>query len=80
MDSLLGGEVYHWHHKMMLKHARSHDGEPGGSFRWHQVSETPAVVSLSLSSADWRDSGRTSGTGTRRGAASSLTWAVAWSP
>ena len=22
------------------------DGEPGGSFRWHQVSETPAAVSL----------------------------------
>ena len=48
MDSLLGGEVYHWHHKMMLKHARSDDGEPGGSFRWHQVSETPAAVSLQL--------------------------------
>ena len=31
MEQILGGEVYHWHHKMMLKHARS-----GGAFRWHQ--------------------------------------------
>jgi len=31
MEQILGGEVYHWHHKMMLKHARS-----GGAFLWHQ--------------------------------------------
>ena len=31
METLLGGEVYHWHHKMMLK-------EPfvGGAWEWHQ--------------------------------------------
>ena len=31
MEQLLGGEVYHYHHKMMLK-------EPfvGGSWEWHQ--------------------------------------------
>ena len=28
---LLGGEVYHWHHKMMLKEARI-----GGAWEWHQ--------------------------------------------
>lgn len=40
MEKLLGsGELYHWHHKMMLKHgvAGSNDGSPGGGFRWHQV-------------------------------------------
>ncbi|MDP7742647.1 MAG: phytanoyl-CoA dioxygenase family protein, partial [Lentisphaeria bacterium] len=31
MEQLLGGEVYHWHHKMMLKSART-----GGAFMWHQ--------------------------------------------
>ena len=31
MEQILGGEVYHWHHKMMLKHAHS-----GGAFLWHQ--------------------------------------------
>jgi len=31
MAQILGDEVYHWHHKMMLKHARS-----GGAFLWHQ--------------------------------------------
>lgn len=31
MEQLLGGEVYHWHHKMILK-------EPhiGGAWEWHQ--------------------------------------------
>ena len=40
MEVLLGsGELYHWHHKMMLKHGvtDSADGRPGGGFRWHQV-------------------------------------------
>ena len=29
MEQILDGEVYHWHHKMMLKNA-----ETGGAFRW----------------------------------------------
>ena len=43
MQELLGsGELYHWHHKMMLKHGVSDrtDGKPGGGFRWHQVRAT----------------------------------------
>ena len=35
MESFLGEEVYHWHHKLMFKHALS-DGVPGGAFGWHQ--------------------------------------------
>jgi ectoine hydroxylase len=31
MQQLLGGEVYHWHHKMMLKEPRV-----GGAWEWHQ--------------------------------------------
>jgi len=31
VEQMLGGEVYHWHHKMMLKSART-----GGAFMWHQ--------------------------------------------
>ena len=31
MEKLLGGEVYHWHHKMMLKEPRV-----GGAWEWHQ--------------------------------------------
>ncbi|MAE65024.1 MAG: phytanoyl-CoA dioxygenase family protein [Phycisphaeraceae bacterium] len=31
MEQVLDGEVYHWHHKMMLKSART-----GGAFMWHQ--------------------------------------------
>jgi ectoine hydroxylase-related dioxygenase (phytanoyl-CoA dioxygenase family) len=31
MERLLGGEVYHWHSKLMLKEARS-----GGAWEWHQ--------------------------------------------
>lgn len=31
MEQLLGGEVYHWHHKMMLKEPRV-----GGAWEWHQ--------------------------------------------
>jgi len=31
MELLLGGEVYHYHHKMILKEARS-----GGAWAWHQ--------------------------------------------
>lgn len=31
MEMLLGGEVYHYHHKMILKEARS-----GGAWAWHQ--------------------------------------------
>jgi ectoine hydroxylase len=31
MERLLGGEVYHYHHKMILKEARS-----GGAWEWHQ--------------------------------------------
>lgn len=31
MEQVLGGEVYHWHHKMMLKSAHT-----GGAFLWHQ--------------------------------------------
>jgi hypothetical protein len=45
MEELLGcGELYHWHHKMMLKHgvSDSADGRPGGGFRWHQVRLMPA--------------------------------------
>ena len=44
-ELLLGcGELYHWHHKMMLKHgfSDSADGRPGGGFRWHQVRLMPA--------------------------------------
>jgi ectoine hydroxylase-related dioxygenase (phytanoyl-CoA dioxygenase family) len=43
MERLLGsGELYHWHHKMMLKHGVSGGPDddassgPGGGFRWHQ--------------------------------------------
>lgn len=31
MEKLLGDEVYHWHHKMMLKEPRT-----GGAWDWHQ--------------------------------------------
>jgi ectoine hydroxylase-related dioxygenase (phytanoyl-CoA dioxygenase family) len=31
MERLLGGEVYHWHSKLMLKEPRS-----GGAWEWHQ--------------------------------------------
>ena len=31
MESLLGGEVYHYHHKMILKEPRV-----GGAWAWHQ--------------------------------------------
>ncbi len=31
MESVLGDEVYHWHHKMMLK-----DPHVGGAWEWHQ--------------------------------------------
>lgn len=31
MEQVLGGEVYHYHHKMILKEARS-----GGAWAWHQ--------------------------------------------
>lgn len=31
MEVLLGGEVYHWHHKMILKEPRT-----GGAWEWHQ--------------------------------------------
>ena len=31
METLLGGEVYHYHHKMMLKEPRV-----GGAWEWHQ--------------------------------------------
>lgn len=31
MEQVLGGEVYHGHHKMILKEARS-----GGAHLWHQ--------------------------------------------
>ncbi len=31
MEMLLGGEVYHYHHKMILKEAKS-----GGAWAWHQ--------------------------------------------
>lgn len=31
MEALLGGEVYHYHHKMMLKEPRV-----GGAWEWHQ--------------------------------------------
>jgi hypothetical protein len=31
MESLLGGEVYHYHHKMILKEPRT-----GGAWEWHQ--------------------------------------------
>jgi ectoine hydroxylase len=31
MERLLGGEVYHYHHKMILKEARE-----GGAWEWHQ--------------------------------------------
>jgi ectoine hydroxylase len=31
MERLLGDEVYHWHHKMMLKEPRV-----GGAWEWHQ--------------------------------------------
>ena len=31
MEQMLGGEVYHWHHKMMLKEPRV-----GGAWEWHQ--------------------------------------------
>ncbi|MDX2037211.1 MAG: phytanoyl-CoA dioxygenase family protein [Isosphaeraceae bacterium] len=31
MESLLGGEIYHYHHKMILKDARV-----GGAWEWHQ--------------------------------------------
>jgi hypothetical protein len=31
MEQLLGGEVYHWHSKLMLKEPRS-----GGAWEWHQ--------------------------------------------
>ena len=31
MEELLGDEVYHWHHKMMLKEPRV-----GGAWEWHQ--------------------------------------------
>lgn len=31
MTTLLGGEIYHWHHKMMLKEPRV-----GGAWEWHQ--------------------------------------------
>jgi ectoine hydroxylase-related dioxygenase (phytanoyl-CoA dioxygenase family) len=31
MEQLLGNEVYHWHHKMMLKEPRV-----GGAWEWHQ--------------------------------------------
>jgi hypothetical protein len=31
MEQLLRGEVYHWHHKMMLKEPRV-----GGAWEWHQ--------------------------------------------
>ena len=31
MEQLLGGEVYHYHTKLMMKEART-----GGSFVWHQ--------------------------------------------
>lgn len=31
MEQLLGGEVYHWHTKMMLKEPRT-----GGAWEWHQ--------------------------------------------
>ena len=31
MDTLLGGEVYHYHHKMVLKEPRE-----GGAWAWHQ--------------------------------------------
>ena len=31
METLLGDEVYHWHHKMMLKEPRV-----GGAWEWHQ--------------------------------------------
>ncbi len=31
MEQLLGGEVYHYHHKMILKEAHS-----GGAWAWHQ--------------------------------------------
>ena len=31
MESVLGGEVYHYHHKMILKEAKS-----GGAWAWHQ--------------------------------------------
>ena len=31
IEDILGGEAYHWHHKMMLKSAHT-----GGAFMWHQ--------------------------------------------
>jgi len=31
IEQVLEGEAYHWHHKMMLKSART-----GGAFMWHQ--------------------------------------------
>lgn len=31
METMLGGEVYHWHHKMMMKEPRV-----GGAWEWHQ--------------------------------------------
>ncbi|PCJ51859.1 MAG: phytanoyl-CoA dioxygenase family protein [Planctomycetota bacterium] len=31
VEELLGGEVYHWHSKMMLKEAKT-----GGAWEWHQ--------------------------------------------
>ena len=31
IEDILGGEAYHWHHKMMLKSAHT-----GGAFLWHQ--------------------------------------------
>jgi len=31
MEQLFGGEMYHWHHKMMLKEPRV-----GGAWEWHQ--------------------------------------------
>eukprot|EP01048_Picozoa_sp_COSAG05_P007747 COSAG05_NODE_557_length_8701_cov_28.619972_7_plen_559_part_00 len=46
MELFLGEEVYHWHHKLMLKHALSDDGVPGGAFRWHQDFVRPRAPRL----------------------------------
>lgn len=44
MEQLLGGEIYHYHTKLMMKEART-----GGSFVWHQDYGLVLYISSPLS-------------------------------
>ena len=57
MEKLLGGEVYHYHTKLMMKEART-----GGSFVWHQ--DYGSVKIICLAPGLWVSENNLSGTRT----------------